>query len=402
MFNQNPWQEENEWKTEENQWKKDEPDKDKPLVDASKVFASVDSYSPFGALHDPLNDKFQADPLHGLQESTFKESSIHQSPFQSVYQPSFPSNPLTEPFQPPFDNIQSPFNEPAQSPFATETFNSSFKIPDPFAKPANEPVFTLDVIPNPLLEIDTLQIAPENNEPITTSEENTPLALIKEKDTATVDVLPLESSITDLSVYEPKSTLSAIESPRLSRPEPTNFDPLSASITSDIEPPKEEIKPTRPKRMYEFRVSVVDPLKIGDKISGYVEYRVTTATSDPKYKNFEFSVMRRFSDFFWLYNQLISKYPGIIIPPIPEKLQLGRFQDDFIESRRFHLEKFLQKVVQHHKLQLDDSLRFFLESETFAVDKKAFTEKNILGQDTTPLANQAFPSTPDSDKVEYF
>ncbi|KAJ3319879.1 Vacuolar protein sorting-associated protein 5 [Boothiomyces sp. JEL0866] len=385
------------WNTEENKWKSEKEEKKPPTVDPSKVFASVDSYSPFGALHDPLNDKFNADPLGGFPETPFKESSVHQSPFQSVYEPSFRTNPLTEdPFQPQFNEVKSPFDQPIQSPFSTDAFDSSFKIPDPFAKPVSEPVFSSDVIPNPLLEIDTLQISEQKDEPITNSEENTPLALLKE--TSSIKEVPMESSITDLSVYEPKSTLSAIESPRLSRPEPTNFDPLSASITSESETPKEEPKPERPTRMYEFRVNVVDPLKIGDKISGYVEYRVTTATSDPKYKNFEFSVMRRFSDFFWLYNQLISKYPGIIIPPIPEKLQLGRFQDDFIESRRYHLEKFLQKVVLHHKLQLDDSLRFFLESETFAVDKKAFTEKNILGQDTTPLANQAFPSTPDSDK----
>ncbi|KAJ3268486.1 Vacuolar protein sorting-associated protein 5 [Terramyces sp. JEL0728] len=397
MFNQNPWQEDSEWKTEENQWGENESDKQKPIIDPTKAFSSVDAYSPFGALKDPMEDTMKNDPLGGFQESPFKETLLHESPFQSIYQPGFPTDPLNEsPFQPQY-NEQSQFDEPVQSPFASDAFD--FKIPDPFARPVNEPVFASDVIPNPLLEIDTLQINPEKEEPpVTNSEENTPLAALAEKATSIKEPTPLESSITDYSVYEPKSTLSAIESPRLSKPEPTNFDPLSVSISSDVEAPKEEVGVERPKKMYEFRVNVVDPLKVGDKISGYVEYRVTTATSDPKYRNFEFSVMRRFSDFFWLYNQLISKYPGIIIPPIPEKLQLGRFQDDFIESRRYHLEKFLQKVVLHHRLQLDDSLRFFLESETFGVDKKAFTEKNILGQDTTPLAIQAFPSTPDSDK----
>ncbi|KAJ3297823.1 Vacuolar protein sorting-associated protein 5 [Borealophlyctis nickersoniae] len=117
-----------------------------------------------------------------------------------------------------------------------------------------------------------------------------------------------------------------------------------------------------------FQVEVSEPLKVGDVLTAYVTYKVKTKTNSPLYRNLEFSVNRRFRDFLWLYQQLVPKYPGVIIPPVPEKHAIGRFEQDFIESRRVALERFAQKVAAHPVLQNDTDLRIFLESETFLVD----------------------------------
>ncbi|KAI8898494.1 Vps5 C terminal like-domain-containing protein [Globomyces pollinis-pini] len=151
--------------------------------------------------------------------------------------------------------------------------------------------------------------------------------------------------------------------------------------------------------LHYFDIQVSDPLKVGDKISGYVEYRIKTKTSNPDYARSEFYVMRRFSDFLWLYNQLLNKYPGVIVPPIPEKMAMGRFQEDFIESRRYQLERFMIRVTKHHILQLDDNLQFFLEAEQFTQERKLRTTKPILGAESVPLVNQPCPPVPDNDKV---
>jgi sorting nexin-1/2 len=42
------------------------------------------------------------------------------------------------------------------------------------------------------------------------------------------------------------------------------------------------------------------------------------------YRNKEVTVNRRFKDFLSLYNTLVNKYPGLIIPPVPEKLAIGK------------------------------------------------------------------------------
>jgi sorting nexin-1/2 len=62
--------------------------------------------------------------------------------------------------------------------------------------------------------------------------------------------------------------------------------------------------------------------------------------------------------------------PGVIIPPPPEKQAVGRFEADFVESRRSALERMLNKAAAHPVLQHDSDLKLFLESEAFNMDIK--------------------------------
>jgi sorting nexin-1/2 len=93
-------------------------------------------------------------------------------------------------------------------------------------------------------------------------------------------------------------------------------------------------------------------------------------TSSKAYVRPEFTVSRRYRDFLWLYTSLHSSNPGIIIPPPPEKQAVGRFESNFVESRRAALERMLNKIASHPILQHDGDLKIFLESETFNIDVK--------------------------------
>jgi sorting nexin-1/2 len=119
-----------------------------------------------------------------------------------------------------------------------------------------------------------------------------------------------------------------------------------------------------------FNVSVGDPTRIGDPVRGYTVYTVRTRTTSPHYRKGEFSVLRRFSDFLWLFEALTTNNPGIIVPPVPDKHPFGRFQDQFIETRRLALQRCLGKITSHPVLQLDPDLRMFLESDNFAMESK--------------------------------
>ncbi|RUP35202.1 hypothetical protein BC936DRAFT_138511 [Jimgerdemannia flammicorona] len=127
--------------------------------------------------------------------------------------------------------------------------------------------------------------------------------------------------------------------------------------------PETGVRPT-------FEISVGEPLKIGDITSAHIVYKVRTKTNSPAYKSPEFTVTRRYRDFLWLYNQLTNGNPGVVVPPVPEKHALGRFQDEFVESRRVALEKCLRKIVAHPMLYGDPDLKLFLESESFNIDVK--------------------------------
>jgi sorting nexin-1/2 len=49
---------------------------------------------------------------------------------------------------------------------------------------------------------------------------------------------------------------------------------------------------------------------------------------------------------------------------------VGRFDPDFVESRRAALERMLNKTAAHPILQHDGDLKLFLESDAFTVDVK--------------------------------
>ncbi|KAF2820024.1 Vps5-domain-containing protein [Ophiobolus disseminans] len=130
-----------------------------------------------------------------------------------------------------------------------------------------------------------------------------------------------------------------------------------------------------------FSIYVGDPHKVGDLTSSHTEYSVTTKTTSKGYRNAEFTVSRRYRDFLWLYTQLHNNNPGVIIPPPPEKQAVGRFEVDFVESRRAALERMLNKTAAHSILQHDGDLKLFLESDAFNVDIKNKERKDAgLGE----------------------
>ncbi|KGO73364.1 Vps5 C-terminal [Penicillium italicum] len=119
-----------------------------------------------------------------------------------------------------------------------------------------------------------------------------------------------------------------------------------------------------------FQIYVGDPHKVGDLTSSHTVYQVSTKTTSKAYRQPEFTVSRRYRDFLWLYNSLHSSNPGVVVAPPPEKQAVGRFDTNFVESRRAALERMLNKIAGHPILQHDGDLKIFLESEAFTVDVK--------------------------------
>ncbi|KAG8691011.1 Vacuolar protein sorting-associated protein 5 [Ceratobasidium sp. 423] len=121
---------------------------------------------------------------------------------------------------------------------------------------------------------------------------------------------------------------------------------------------------------FSFTITVGDPQKVGDPINPYIVYTVTTKTNSPHYRKPNISVLRRYSDFLWLFETLSFNKPGVFIPPLPEKQGFGRFQGAFVEQRRLALNNCIQKIANHPILSADDDFKFFIESDSFALDVK--------------------------------
>jgi sorting nexin-1/2 len=105
------------------------------------------------------------------------------------------------------------------------------------------------------------------------------------------------------------------------------------------------------------------------------------------------AVLRRYSDFLWLYERLHVERAGAIVPPIPEKQPVGRFSPAFVEDRRVHLERFLRRVAVHPELADAPCLDTFLRADdvTFHAAKHAkgqvmmsASQANIMSQSSPP------------------
>ncbi|KAH9479365.1 Vacuolar protein sorting-associated protein vps5 [Psilocybe cubensis] len=133
--------------------------------------------------------------------------------------------------------------------------------------------------------------------------------------------------------------------------------------TSSAKPPANGLQPV-------FTITVDDPQKVGDPIRSFTMYTVHTRTTSPLFAKSSFSVLRRYSDFLWLYETLSANNPGVVVPPVPEKNTFGRFDDQFVRQRRVALEKCITKTANHPVLGKDPDLKMFLESDSFALDIK--------------------------------
>lgn len=147
------------------------------------------------------------------------------------------------------------------------------------------------------------------------------------------------------------------------------------------------------------------------ELTKFMSFCSSQTTAQSHLSRSDVSVLRRFSDFLWLFTVLQNNNPGVIVPPVPDKhpfgayffsssdsamapsrqsiratpalvslsliadrlsdddsLLTGRFAEDFVESRRLALEQCLQKMANHPVLQLDPDLRLFLESDTLSAE----------------------------------
>lgn len=167
--------------------------------------------------------------------------------------------------------------------------------------------------------------------------------------------------------------------------------PSPPAFAADSRPPT----PPQPRPPPTFIISLSDPTKVGDPIRGHVVYTVTTHTTSSHFSRSHFTVLRRFSDFLWLFDALTANNPGVIVPPVPDKHLFGRFEETFIETRRAALERCLSKMANHPVLGLDPDLRMFLESDTL---QRRNNEPSSANRLATTLTSMAGPKFVESDE----
>ncbi|CAI5796636.1 sorting nexin-30 isoform X1 [Podarcis lilfordi] len=126
--------------------------------------------------------------------------------------------------------------------------------------------------------------------------------------------------------------------------------------------------------MRDLFVTVDDPKKHVCTMETYITYRVTTKTTRAEFDLPEYSMRRRYQDFDWLRNKLEESQPTHLIPPLPEKFVVkgvvDRFSEEFVETRRKALDKFLKRIADHPVLSFNEHFHVFLTAKDLHAYKK--------------------------------
>ncbi|CAM9832133.1 unnamed protein product, partial [Ectocarpus sp. 12 AP-2014] len=112
-----------------------------------------------------------------------------------------------------------------------------------------------------------------------------------------------------------------------------------------------------------LNITVCDPVKQDQGINAYITYKVHTSTDRPDFQYGQFTVIRRFKDFVWLSHRLEEEFPGMVMPALPVKMVVGKFDQTFVEKRRKELEIFLNRVAAHGELSASQYFKTFLQAD---------------------------------------
>jgi sorting nexin-4 len=89
--------------------------------------------------------------------------------------------------------------------------------------------------------------------------------------------------------------------------------------------------------------------KSDDLLSHHITYEIASVSTSSALT----IVRRRYKDFEWLHGALAARYPGCIVPVLPEKRNdnvLFGFDLEFVEERRKALQTFVFNVCCHPAL----------------------------------------------------
>jgi sorting nexin-1/2 len=143
--------------------------------------------------------------------------------------------------------------------------------------------------------------------------------------------------------------------------QPVEVEPIASSSIPSYSP--DSHIPTAEELSNEWQIGISEPQKAGEGVMGtYMVYTVTIKTTNSNFRTTEWSVERRYSDFEWLRVKLCSAFRGTIVPPMPEKAPLNRFDSDLLMYRRKELERFLKRVLNQPLFLANEDLRTFLEA----------------------------------------
>lgn len=121
-------------------------------------------------------------------------------------------------------------------------------------------------------------------------------------------------------------------------------------------------------------------------VKAHVLYSIDTQYPGENGKNAK--VQRRYNDFEWLQRSLEQQHKDILIPPIPEKDALARFQSSVLNYRKREFNRFLARITIHPVLSKSNTVELFLtatEAELAQTQAAESTLQTVQNSFSNPL-----------------
>ncbi|KAG6064753.1 Sorting nexin-4 [Claviceps aff. humidiphila group G2b] len=132
---------------------------------------------------------------------------------------------------------------------------------------------------------------------------------------------------------------------------------------------------------------VGSPLKENDgSKDAFISYLITTHSTFQSFQKETTTARRRFTDFVFLYKQLMRDYPATAVPPLPDKQRMeyvrgDRFGTDFTARRAHSFQRFLARLSLHPILRRAPILHNFLESPDWNATMRSRSSRESVSSD---------------------
>lgn len=175
---------------------------------------------------------------------------------------------------------------------------------------------------------------------------------VKSQDDEVLEDIKEEQPI-KIIIEEPQIVISKItkEEPKIAKP---------------IKPVEEQVPSTKYRKSQEFEESTIKPekslIRVFDPVNkeGIKNYTLYTVESNLINKGQH--VQKRYRDFDFIRQKLMSQWPGIFIPGIPPKKLVGNLDSNFVETRCLLLDAFCKKLIERPYLLNSKEFIIFLNS----------------------------------------
>ncbi|KAM3130282.1 hypothetical protein pb186bvf_017578 [Paramecium bursaria] len=177
-------------------------------------------------------------------------------------------------------------------------------------------------------------------------------------------------------------------------------------------PPLSKVLEKKKQRQFVFK-----SVDINQQMLKYesINYEIESSSNDKAV-----SVNRQYSDFEWLHEVLLENFPGIIVPSIPPRNLLAKFNitsytGQIRAQRQKGLEEFLRKVLQHNQLKDSEILEKFmvLQDQEFKKLMNDYTDikkqkvqvnvgKSVVKSQFEKLTSYFYSNTQVESEVERF